>query len=432
MSEPDQNRALLIVAGSGRSGTSVFSTAVHRLGLHIPQPEIAANNTNPRGFGEPKWAVEFHERVMKRVHVRFEDTRPDAWESAATITGLPGVAVELKAWLEEQFAIADRVAVKDPRLTWFTDLYAGVSSTIPARMTVATMLRHPIETTKSRQLHYGEGVSATSRLAAWINQMLELEQRTRQRTRALVRYDAMLADWRAELTRADEQLGLNLLSSASRAQQSEVDDLIEPSLRRALSSWDDLGVPRDLARLAEDSWEALLQVAATQGGDQTSAFADVDELVSAYHEMYGNAREIARSAILAARDDERARQQAKHNQAAPATRSPGSTAPTRPSVIPPERRRLRGIAATTVHRTRDRLRTLRGQDATDRVAILVLSANERSGVTTTMINLANGLAAAGHEVELISLFRMGEHPRLPVDSRVRLTYLEEYSVLLGS
>ena len=30
------------------------------MGFHLPQPEVKANDTNPRGFGEPRWVVDFH------------------------------------------------------------------------------------------------------------------------------------------------------------------------------------------------------------------------------------------------------------------------------------------------------------------------------------------------------------------------------------
>ena len=40
---------LVLVSGSGRSGTSSLAGALKRLGLHVPQPAVAASETNPRG-----------------------------------------------------------------------------------------------------------------------------------------------------------------------------------------------------------------------------------------------------------------------------------------------------------------------------------------------------------------------------------------------
>src|SRR5512132_3338563 len=73
-------RQILVVAGSGRSGTSLFTGLTGRLGLHIPKPEVSANRSNPRGFGEPRWAVDFHNELLASIDVVIEDGRPEAWE----------------------------------------------------------------------------------------------------------------------------------------------------------------------------------------------------------------------------------------------------------------------------------------------------------------------------------------------------------------
>ena len=57
-------RQILLVAGSGRSGTSLFTGLTGELGFHIPKPEVKANKSNPRGFGEPRWAVDFHNELL--------------------------------------------------------------------------------------------------------------------------------------------------------------------------------------------------------------------------------------------------------------------------------------------------------------------------------------------------------------------------------
>ena len=50
-------RRLVLVVGVGRSGTSLLTGILAQLGFHVPQPEVQADDTNPRGFSEPRWAV---------------------------------------------------------------------------------------------------------------------------------------------------------------------------------------------------------------------------------------------------------------------------------------------------------------------------------------------------------------------------------------
>ena len=76
-------RSLVLVAGSGRSGTSLFSGILQRLGCHVPQPEVPADATNPRGFAESQWVVDFHTRLLRAARVQVSDARPAAWALTA-------------------------------------------------------------------------------------------------------------------------------------------------------------------------------------------------------------------------------------------------------------------------------------------------------------------------------------------------------------
>ena len=102
-------RSLVLVAGSGRSGTSLFSGILQRLGYHVPQPEVPADATNPRGFAESQWVVDFHTRLLRAARVQVSDARPAAW--ALTARGRArrgGRATSCARWLAEQFARRDR------------------------------------------------------------------------------------------------------------------------------------------------------------------------------------------------------------------------------------------------------------------------------------------------------------------------------------
>ena len=107
MDSTPSERRISFVVGSGRSGTSTMSGTLQALGMHVPQPEVASNATNPKGFGEPQWVVEFHERLLNRVRVQTGDARPSAWFD----TGRPAMREvfrnELYDWLEGQFAEAE-------------------------------------------------------------------------------------------------------------------------------------------------------------------------------------------------------------------------------------------------------------------------------------------------------------------------------------
>ena len=73
------SRKVLFVAGAGRSGTSTLAGIVSRLGVHVPLPEVPPDDSNPRGFSEPQWAVDVHDEWLAETLVQVSDSRPAAW-----------------------------------------------------------------------------------------------------------------------------------------------------------------------------------------------------------------------------------------------------------------------------------------------------------------------------------------------------------------
>src|SRR5687767_3349918 len=165
-------RSLILVAGSGRSGTSLFTGIVQRLGYAVPQPEVPADETNPRGFGESQWVIDFHTRLLRRAGVQVADARPEAWALTAE-AGLDAEAAgELGDWLAAQFDASEHLVVKDPRVSWFLPLWRRCAEDLGTSPRFVTMLRHPAAVLDSKQRWYGGWQSEVSRAAGWLNQTL--------------------------------------------------------------------------------------------------------------------------------------------------------------------------------------------------------------------------------------------------------------------
>jgi hypothetical protein len=291
-------RRLVLVLGVGRSGTSLITGILGQLGFHIPQPEISADETNPRGFGEPAWVVSFHTELMRRHRVTVFDARPAAWEVTARAASDPAVQRELREWLQAQLDQSDPLAVKDPRIAWFLPLWLGCLAELGVPHASITMLRHPAEILTSARRWYGTWQTDASRAAAWLNVMLETERATRLTPRAFLRYERLLSDWRSELGRAWEMLGRPRLSGIERERLGEVDRLVDPGLRRSRVGWEGIAVPASVRDLAEETWKAL-QLHAEATGDTAPTHDRLDSLRSAYVSLYEEAESIAQSSLTA-------------------------------------------------------------------------------------------------------------------------------------
>ncbi|CAA9380229.1 sulfotransferase family protein [uncultured Nocardioides sp.] len=298
--EPGRARRVVLVVGSGRSGTSVMAGTLRTLGLHVPQPEVVADATNPKGFGEPQWAVDLHHELLRRSNVQVSDARPQAWLEAGRVSADHAVRERVTTWLAEQLRAGDELVVKDPRAAWFLGLWRAAAARNDATSSYVTMLRPVTEVVGSKQAYYGADQNGVTRTAAWINMMLHTERATRGEQRAFVRYADMLADWTVPVFRIGDRFDLHAVRTAMANDIREVHSFIDPTLRRVTLTWDDVEVPARLRDLADETWQALDGLA-DEGGDTPAAHESFDQLRVAYADMYAEAEAFAHSTALAAR-----------------------------------------------------------------------------------------------------------------------------------
>jgi hypothetical protein len=291
-------RTLVLVAGSGRSGTSLMSGILKRLGFHVPQPEVPADATNPRGFAESQWVVDFHTRLLKAARVHTSDARPSAWAKTARIALEPDVQRELRNWLEQQFRVSNDLVVKDPRLSWFLPLWRSCTEDVGGTACFLTMLRHPGAVVDSKQRWYGTRQGEVARAAGWVHQSLFTERATRGYPRAFVRYDDLLDDWTSAVARAGATLDLTAVRDAPVAQMAQVHEFVDRGLSRSRTDWGAAEIPATLRAQADDVWELLARLADVDPDE--AYFARLDEVRARYVELYEQAEAIAHSSIVAA------------------------------------------------------------------------------------------------------------------------------------
>ena len=299
---PPVKRRVVFVVGSGRSGTSTMAGILQTLGMHVPQPEVQADETNPKGFGEPQWAVDLHTELLQRCNVQVSDARPSAWFEAGKLSTFEPLRRRLHEWLEPQFAEAPELVVKDPRLAWFLGLWRSAALRCDATPAYVTMLRPVTEVVGSKQQYYGAKFGEVNRTAAWVNMMLHTERATRGSQRAFVRYGDLLTDWTVPVFEIGQGFDLAAVQTASANDIRAVHAFVDPGLRRVQLTWDDVEVTPRLREIAEESWQHLDRLAG-DGGDTPDVHATLDQLRTAYAELYDEAEALSQSSALAAYRD---------------------------------------------------------------------------------------------------------------------------------
>jgi hypothetical protein len=294
-----KGRTLVLVVGSGRSGTSLFTGIMQRLGFHVPQPEVTADSTNPRGFAEPKWVVDFHTALLNRASVQVADARPSAWAETARVAIDEDVRRRLREWLTGEFAKSDHVVIKDPRLSWFLPLWRQCAEDVGASPKFVTVLRHPAAVIDSKQRSYGSWQGDVERTAGWVNQVLFTERATRHGPRAFIRYQDLLDDWTGVTAHVGDVLDLAVIRDAPAASIVQIHEFVDRSLSRSRSNWEEFEIPAGLRALADDVWE-LVSGLADHDADEGKAIEPLEAARLAYIELYEDAEAIAQSSITAA------------------------------------------------------------------------------------------------------------------------------------
>lgn len=299
---------LVLITGTGRSGTSTMAGMLHHLGLHVPGPYLQANASNPKGFYESRWAMRFHKTITAAAGLNDFDGRPSGLARAQQVT-TPEHREQLVEFLRKRSRGHDQVVVKDPRSVWAQALWRDACAEAGLDIVFISMLRHPAEVIGSRTTYYASGADEAKRrryetfnVARWVNNSLISERETRGETRSFVPYLDLLEDWRAVARRLGDELGLTYDHDITAGAPSPVDDFVDPSLRRHAVTWDELDVPAALSDIAEGVWQALVVLSRSAGVD-AEASAGLDELGERYQRLFDEASAIGHDAQEEARKD---------------------------------------------------------------------------------------------------------------------------------
>jgi len=310
-----QQSKWVLITGSGRSGTSSVGGTLKRLGLHIPQPEVEADEKNPRGYYEPAWLAALLKNFMDPIPVRTIDSRPGAPEVAMAALAGTDIEDQLREWLRDLLG-HPQVAIKDTRAYWVYGMFVRLADELGAELTSLTMLRHPTEVVRSRDTAYLSDQSGqfrrereTTNVAAWMNAAFETERVTRHHARAFVRYPDLRSDWREAMLRAGKQLGLTYNADLTTGEPHPVDDFIDSALFRSRVTWEDLEVAPALVGMADQVWDAMNTL--VDSPHDVGAIAELERLRAEYVDLYGFAAAIAQdertARVVAVRREMRAR-----------------------------------------------------------------------------------------------------------------------------
>jgi hypothetical protein len=136
---------MIIITGSGRSGTSAVARLIHEAGISVGRDLVPADESNAEGYFEERPLIEINDHILK-------DAGMDRWFTVASRAELLAAAHargdEMRA-----LAAAATPAWKDPRFCWTLEAWMEL---LPARPRVIVCLRSPAEVVASTLRYYGQ------------------------------------------------------------------------------------------------------------------------------------------------------------------------------------------------------------------------------------------------------------------------------------
>jgi len=225
--QPQSN--LVLISGSGRSGSSLLSLALEQLGFVIPGRQIAPNSTNPSGFGEPEWLINIHKGFLRSGGIRVADANPAAF-SLIDQASYKRKILEAFNLISLRLA-AQNVVLKDPRLIFFLSSWPQICADQGFSLHLLVPYRDPLEVVASKLRRFKGKKSASYLLAAWVLGVLRVEVITRGWSRAFVAHDKLILD-PLEATRG----AIGKLSAALHLHDDPPQDsklLLSPGLRHS-------------------------------------------------------------------------------------------------------------------------------------------------------------------------------------------------------
>lgn len=220
-------RIAYLVLGMHRSGTSAVTQLLALAGARLPANVMPGDEHNAKGYFEP-WKI-----------AQFDDARlraaGSAWDDpfAFPFRDLP--PDEEDGWLQRGLALFDQEygkaawpLMKDPRATVLLPFWRRLLAERGVAARCVVPVRHPLAVAGS--LARRDGFPAEKSVLVWSAYMLAAEAYTRDLPRAFVGYDALLADWRAEVGRIEAAHGAPLPKLTDAAAR-KIDGFLTPELR---------------------------------------------------------------------------------------------------------------------------------------------------------------------------------------------------------
>jgi lipopolysaccharide biosynthesis protein len=268
-------RTCVLVLGMHRSGTSALTRTLSLLGCQLPRYLMGAAEGNDAGHWEPYNLVSYNDRLLESLHSNWHDWKP------LDLTGIPvghrqQAQKDIRNIIDKDYGDSSLFVVKDPRICRFPSFFIEAVEESGVKVVPVLIVRNPLEVSaslESRTAFWPQGFTAADCALLWLSHVLESERDTRGLDRAVVAYDALLADWRSVTAKVSDQTGLRFPVSSEEAAPL-VQEFLRGGLRHHAKTADDVALDPVLGGWVSEAFEALMMLSVNPSAQNPRAVLD--------------------------------------------------------------------------------------------------------------------------------------------------------------
>ena len=196
----------VLVLGMHRSGTSALTRVLNLHGVALGTGLMSAGAGNTKGFWEKQAVADLNDRLLTSLDRSWVDPRPlpDGWASSEAAAAATDDATELLA----EFYREPLFAIKDPRIGPLLPVWLAALDRAGVRAVAVCLLRDPAEVAAS--LAHRDGWPEGLGSLLWSRSTHDTFEHLAGVPHCIIRYDALLRDWRAEIGRLSAVLAIEL------------------------------------------------------------------------------------------------------------------------------------------------------------------------------------------------------------------------------
>jgi hypothetical protein len=156
---------MLLVTGSGRSGTSAVAQLLHRAGTSVGRDLIEPDESNAEGYFEERAVISLNDAILREAGLL---------ERFSTASRADVLAVARSHHDEMRALVAEATpAWKDPRFCWTLEAWLEA---LPEKPRVIVCLRSPVEVAASTMRYFGLAGAKDARAVehVWRSQYVRL------------------------------------------------------------------------------------------------------------------------------------------------------------------------------------------------------------------------------------------------------------------